>query len=262
MATCTLDYLLARSNKTLDGVHAYLREKAIELVNTAYNQGIRIAVTSGYRSNEEQAEKYGQGRAHYIYNGKDYGSPRQAKVSNAKPGTSFHNFGLAFDVTLFDEDKNPIWNDLATYRKVGKMGQKLGLTWGADWDGDGSSADERFIDLPHFQHDFGLSLAQLRDGAKPPRYVAESGNKAPSPSNDTASKPASSGAIVPYPGHLVQKGDKGKDVERIQRAVGFKGKSVDGDFGTKTEDAVKKYQRRHYLDADGIVGPETWEMMF
>jgi peptidoglycan L-alanyl-D-glutamate endopeptidase CwlK len=265
MAEATLDYLINRSNLTLDGVHGYLREKAIALVNKAYNQGIRIAVTSGYRSNEQQAEKYGQGRKSFIYNGKEYGSPRQAKVSNAKPGTSFHNFGLAFDVTVFDINKNPVWNDLATYNKVGKMGQELGLTWGADWDGDGRSDDEKFIDLPHFQHDFGLTLAQLRAGAKPPRYNAESVNKSPqevveSPSKPATAKPAPAGAATPaYGGKLIKVGAKGKDVERIQRAVKVE---PDGKFGEATEAAVRKYQRNHGLQADGIVGKTTWEVMF
>lgn len=262
MATCTLDYLINRSNKELDGVHALVREKALKLINDCYNKGIRIAVTSGYRSLEKQAEIYGKGRSSYVYKGKQYGSPREAKVSNAKPGTSYHNFSLAFDVTVFEADKTPNFNDIATYRKVGKMGQQMGLTWGADWDGDGSSADERFIDLPHFQYTFGLSLEQLNAGKKPPRYNADPVNTEPSPSVDTVDKPASNGAIVPYPGHLVKKGSEGKDVERIQRAVGFTGKKVDGKFGEATEIAVRKYQQRHYLDVDGIVGKDTWEMMF
>ncbi|MBF2002839.1 MAG: peptidoglycan-binding protein [Synechococcales cyanobacterium M58_A2018_015] len=33
---------------------------------------------------------------------------------------------------------------------------------------------------------------------------------------------------------------------------------VDGDFGWRTEVAVKTYQRRNNLRVDGVVGPETW----
>jgi GH24 family phage-related lysozyme (muramidase) len=65
--------------------------------------------------------------------------------------------------------------------------------------------------------------------------------------------------IVPYPGHLIKSGSKGKDVERIQRAVGA---DPDGIYGPKTEAAVKAYQKRHGLTVDGIVGPITWSMMF
>jgi N-acetylmuramoyl-L-alanine amidase len=73
-------------------------------------------------------------------------------------------------------------------------------------------------------------------------------------------KPAVEGkAIVPYPGKLIKKGDKGKDVERIQRAVGV---TPDGIFGRVTEQAVKDYQKRHGLTPDGVVGPATWNTMF
>jgi GH24 family phage-related lysozyme (muramidase) len=72
-------------------------------------------------------------------------------------------------------------------------------------------------------------------------------------------KSTSSKDVVPYPGHLIKKGSKGKDVERIQRAVGA---DPDGIYGPKTEAAVKAYQKRHGLAVDGIVGPITWSMMF
>lgn len=70
---------------------------------------------------------------------------------------------------------------------------------------------------------------------------------------------ASSSAIVPYPGKLIKKGSRGKDVERIQRAVRV---TSDGIFGSGTETAVKAYQKRHGLSADGVVGSKTWNKMF
>ncbi|MDK8641341.1 glucosaminidase domain-containing protein [Niallia taxi] len=76
--------------------------------------------------------------------------------------------------------------------------------------------------------------------------------------NKTASKNDGK-AIVPYPGKVIKKGSKGKDVERIQRAVKVK---ADGNFGEKTEKAVLAYQKRQGLKVDGKVGPETWNRMF
>lgn len=69
----------------------------------------------------------------------------------------------------------------------------------------------------------------------------------------------SGSAVVPYPGQLIKKGSKGKDVERIQRALGI---NADGIFGKQTDAAVKAYQKRHGLAADGIVGPATWNTLF
>ena len=34
--------------------------------------------------------------------------------------------------------------------------------------------------------------------------------------------------------------------------------TVDGDFGSKTEAAVKDYQKNHGLTVDGVVGKKTW----
>ena len=65
--------------------------------------------------------------------------------------------------------------------------------------------------------------------------------------------------VRPYPGSYVMIGDRGKDVEAIQRAVNV---TPDGIFGPETENAVKRYQAREGLPVDGIVGPVTWTMLF
>lgn len=44
-----------------------------------------MQISSGFRSNEDQAYIYGQGRPNYIWNGKVYGSEGSI-VSNAPPG--------------------------------------------------------------------------------------------------------------------------------------------------------------------------------
>ena len=56
----------------------------------------------------------------------------------------------------------------------------------------------------------------------------------------------------------LKKGDKGKEVEDVQRYLKI---TVDGDFGVKTEDAVKKFQKEKGLTADGVVGAKTWNAM-
>ena len=58
---------------------------------------------------------------------------------------------------------------------------------------------------------------------------------------------------------LLKKGSNGEDVKKLQKFLGLKD---DGDFGSKTEIAVKKWQAANGLVADGIVGEGTWSKMF
>jgi putative chitinase len=57
---------------------------------------------------------------------------------------------------------------------------------------------------------------------------------------------------------LLKKGSTGEDVKKLQRFLGL---SDDGSFGPGTEKAVKEWQEKHGLSADGIVGNATWERM-
>lgn len=57
---------------------------------------------------------------------------------------------------------------------------------------------------------------------------------------------------------ILKLGSKGNEVKELQEFLGLK---VDGDFGPKTEIAVKKWQKKHGLTPDGIVGPKTFSMM-
>jgi len=53
---------------------------------------------------------------------------------------------------------------------------------------------------------------------------------------------------------IVERGDRGPAVRRIQRALDL---PADGVFGPQTERAVRRFQRSRGLVADGVVGPQT-----
>ena len=66
---------------------------------------------------------------------------------------------------------------------------------------------------------------------------------------------------VSYP--TIKVGSKGSDVKKAQQLLIAKGYScgaagADGDFGAGTYNAVKKFQADNDLEADGIVGANTW----
>jgi len=60
--------------------------------------------------------------------------------------------------------------------------------------------------------------------------------------------------------NLLKRGDKGDDVKLLQKALGLK--KIDGDFGAKTDEAVRNFQGSHGLKIDGLVGPSTQKMIF
>jgi peptidoglycan hydrolase-like protein with peptidoglycan-binding domain len=89
---------------------------------------------------------------------------------------------------------------------------------------------------------FRSTVAAIMSGAVP--------NPPLIPANEP---PAAPGLPVGRP--TVRRGAKGDLVRKIQAKIGI---AVDGDFGPKTEAAVRVFQRNHGLVPDGIVGPKTW----
>ncbi|MCY7692588.1 peptidoglycan-binding protein, partial [Bacillus altitudinis] len=87
------------------------------------------------------------------------------------------------------------------------------------------------------------------------------------PSKTAASKPSKKSYGLPTGILKVTKPlTKGAGVKAVQQALaavyyypdkGAKNNGVDGYYGPKTADAVKRFQLMHGLDADGIYGPKT-----
>lgn len=104
-----------------------------KLIDECEKQDIHIIVTSTYRDFEYQNYIYNQGR-----------TTSGIIITNAKPGYSYHNFKLAFDVVPIVNDK-AVWNDNNLWNKIGKIGIEIGLTWGGNF--------KNISDKPHFQLD-------------------------------------------------------------------------------------------------------------
>ena len=102
--------------------------------------GIRVKLTCGYRSIEEQNRLYSLGRTR----------PGK-KVTNARGGYSWHNFGLAADYA-FIIGGQLTWN--GPWNIFGRIARECGLEWGGDW--------KKFLDRPHVQWRKGKTLSQMR----------------------------------------------------------------------------------------------------
>lgn len=53
-------------------------------------------------------------------------------------------------------------------------------------------------------------------------------------------------------------GSKGDAVKKLQQALNL---TVDGDFGLKTDKAVREFQAKNRLTVDGVVGNNTWKAL-
>lgn len=83
-----------------------------------------------------------------------------AKVTQARGGQSWHNYGLAIDIVLivngkevsYDMRKDYDGDGEADWQEIVYVFKMHGWEWGGDW--------ATFKDGPHFQKTFGLTIAQ------------------------------------------------------------------------------------------------------
>ena len=111
--TETADRANARSERVIATLHARVQPYARALYFKAREHGLTINIISGLRSYAEQDALYAQGRTRA---GK--------KVTNARGGYSNHNFGIAFDVGLFE--RNQYLGESPLYKAVGALGEDVG----------------------------------------------------------------------------------------------------------------------------------------
>lgn len=135
----------SKSNETIGKLHPKIRQRTTDFINDLSKQGIKFRIYSGFRSFDEQAALYGKGRteADLITAGVDkkYAKPGEKKVTNAKPGTSFHNYGLAFDGVEI-VNGNAIW-ETTKQQTIVDTAKKYGFYWGGNF--------VSFKDKPHYE---------------------------------------------------------------------------------------------------------------
>lgn len=107
-----------------------------------------IKITQGFRSNDIQAALYAKGRT----------LPGPI-VTNAKPGQSPHNYGLAFDVCFKVGPAFPNPSTQSGKAKWAKLGADIkacGLAWGGDF--------KSLKDYPHAEWPTWKAIAKSEGG--------------------------------------------------------------------------------------------------
>ncbi len=132
----------AISQSRLSEVCPELARRVSQLAGLLETEGITIRVTQGLRSWDQQAELYAKGRDAdgNVVN-------HSLIVTNAPPGHSFHNFGLAVDVVPDDPSLAGFqadWNTLhPAWKRIIAIAPSSGLLDGASF--------RSFPDWPHLQ---------------------------------------------------------------------------------------------------------------
>lgn len=139
------------SIERLQKLHPLIRKDAIAAYNEAVRRtpvGVHPVIVQTLRTFEEQALLYQKGRTR----------PGPV-VTNAKPGQSYHNWGLALDFCLQVKGKL-IWTVNKDWMTVVNSFKEYGFQWGGEW---------KFKDYPHLERHFDFhwrDLLALRSAGK------------------------------------------------------------------------------------------------
>ena len=128
-----------RSLSNLKNVHPSL----VAVVNRAIQLTTQdFTIIEGVRTLEKQREYFSKGAS---------------KTMKSKHLIQADGYGHAIDVYPYYDGKVQVNAPFSKFKEVAqaflKAAGELGvnLTWGADWNQNGRTDDERFIDSPHFQ---------------------------------------------------------------------------------------------------------------
>jgi peptidoglycan LD-endopeptidase CwlK len=121
--------------KRIQALHPLVREDAMKAYSEAVMKtpkGIHPVIIQTLRTFEESDLLYQKGRTR-----------PGPKVTNAKAGQSYHNYGLALDFALQVNGKI-IWKVTKDWMTVVDIFKEHGWSWGGDWKGS-------LKDYPHLE---------------------------------------------------------------------------------------------------------------
>jgi peptidoglycan L-alanyl-D-glutamate endopeptidase CwlK len=130
-----------RSERNILTLLPPVQDPAREFIRQLHSRGWDFRITSGTRSYAEQDALFKQASNGRDDDGDGRIDEADEMVTKARGGQSNHNFGIAIDITLFENGK-PVWES-PHYREASAIGKALGFDWGGDW--------TRIKDLPHYE---------------------------------------------------------------------------------------------------------------
>lgn len=213
------------------------------MVAAAKADGIELKPVSAgdtYRTYDSQLAAFKQryttkpnGNATRTFEGQTWYKKDPKLASLAAPGTSQHNSGLAVDVHTAAEPKRLKW----LIDNVAKFGFSWEVVPEEPW---------------HLRYCDGDNVP-----AAVVEYLKSQGS---APATAPATKPVE---VTAEDCPTLTVGKKGDAVKRMQQALKDKGYTVavDGDFGKKTAEVVRKFQSDRKLAVDGTVSLDVWKLL-
>jgi peptidoglycan L-alanyl-D-glutamate endopeptidase CwlK len=140
--------ILMHVARPVSALFNHAQRKAREFLKAADALPLTYKIISGTRTFAEQNELFAQGRT------------KSGKiVTKAKGGESNHNFGIAWDIGIFDGTNyltGATRQEEQAYIDLGKhiLAKVADLEWGGNW--------HDFVDRPHYQLNAGETVAAIR----------------------------------------------------------------------------------------------------
>jgi peptidoglycan L-alanyl-D-glutamate endopeptidase CwlK len=133
----------ARTESNIATLIPQAQTKAREFMNAVKGQSLTYRIISGTRTYAEQDALFA----------------KKPRVTKARGGQSNHNFGIAWDVGIFDNGKYYEGNTKKEDKAYVNLGALIkakvsGLEWGGDW--------KSFVDKPHYQLVTERTVPQVR----------------------------------------------------------------------------------------------------
>lgn len=124
-------------------VNQQFADRVKDTLVRARQEGMAMQMDLVYRTFAHQDQLYAQGRT----------EPGQ-RVTGARGGQSWHNYGLGADVVFSTPNGQPSWPEDGNWTRYGEIAEDQGLTWGGRWQNP---------DRPHVEYHPGFGASDAGD---------------------------------------------------------------------------------------------------